>query len=745
MKKLLITILSVLLMLSAVGLFACSSTPEYTNEVNQKTWQAQIGANFTNFRYNDGIAKYDNGAYVDSYNQFYDSRIVDGEFKYYKIDAENSETEITKSQFVVPVDILDEMFTWLKNNYSAFTYENSYYVYSNTTGQAEVPELGLYFVRVSLFFHNGKLGSVNFTTLPIGADPTTAPEFANHRFDSFGSVLFDYSFEKRFNEMSNYTIAVTSPVESFTVKFTEDKMHAQYPNNPVGQQEQFWHKDTSGDSTKYVYYVKNANGTYDKDLSRTETQYNGVRKGIFDMFVTKMINAESLEIKKGKIVNTQNITDTLFVQGAGTMDVTFKNIVATLDEKLDFEKLTYNMVLSQGNASITYSIVITTGDATIELPTEFNTLNPFVESDITDGLNITAENFHYQVTVSGNTPVIVVVDGDDVSKKLGTELTAITFKNDKFYTFVQHQYLKQITDSLTNGNKITWDKTYYQETEIKTDGEAQRNEIRDLYKTYIPALTGMFSEFAFDGEKLVAPTLTIETITYTNFTISFNANKSIKEISYVLNAGEPTIQETKITFGYYTRSIDKPEYVVSYYGDEPSDMRANAPAEGFYLTADNFVAQCCDIYSGYTYLIEKDGNLIKYTFTNFSKTTITYYEKVGNNYYAYSYNNSASVWEKTTSTQVEFDEKANLLYTIACNLNSTYSACKNTTDAFNGWMCSGDISQIYSVSGTGSKAFMYVLVVNDKVDKIITRDSNKIEHEFSFNYGTAVVTLPEIA
>ena len=41
MRKLLTAILTVLLLLSAVGLVACSSTPEHTNKVNQTTWEKQ--------------------------------------------------------------------------------------------------------------------------------------------------------------------------------------------------------------------------------------------------------------------------------------------------------------------------------------------------------------------------------------------------------------------------------------------------------------------------------------------------------------------------------------------------------------------------------------------------------------------------------------------------------------------------------------------------------------------------------
>ncbi|MBQ9756605.1 MAG: hypothetical protein IJV99_03295 [Clostridia bacterium] len=750
MKKLLITILSVLLMLSAVGLFACSEEDTYTTKVNQKTWETQIEKGANNFWYNDGQGLFDNGAYINLNNEVYNSKEVDGELKYYKIDSDGIETEITKNQFLVPVDIVDDMFGWLKNNYSAFTYNDNYnYIYSNTTGQAEVPELGVYFVEAYVLFNSGKLTSVLIATLPVGADPATAPELPNHRFDRFGSVLFDYSFEKRFNEMSNYVVKINSSVENIEVNFTEDKIFAHYPNNPIGKQEQYWHKDTSGENPKYIYYVKNANGIYDKDMTRTEEQYNGVRKGLFDMFVTNMINAENLEIKNGKIVNKANITAKYFMPSVGTMDATFKNIVATLDETLSFSKLTYKMTLSMdGYQSLTYTVTITVGNAIVNLPTEFNLLCPYVESDITEGLNITAENYHYQVAVSGNMPVIVVVDGNDVSKKLGTELTSIVYKNNKYYNYAPNTYLKDATTYDYNtgknglGDKITWDKEYYKEVEITENGEMQRNAIRDLYKTYIPTLTGMFSEFNFDGEKLIAPSLTIETVTYTNFTISFYADKTVKEISYVLNAGEPNIQEIKITFAYYTRPIDKPEYIVSYYGDEPNDMKANAPTDTFSLTADNFVGYFHELGWQRNFKIEKAGNLIKYTTYEVKEVeSETYYEKFYDSYYKYTLN--SGVWTRNTCTKAEYDEIANKMYTVVCNINPTYAACKDATKTFWGWQCTGKVAQTYSVTGTSSELFMYVLVVNDKVDKIITRASqNRLEHEINFYYGAAVVNLP---
>ncbi len=381
--------------------------------------------------------------------------------------------------------------------------------------------------------------------------------------------------------------------------------------------------------------------------------------------------------------------------------------------------------------------------------------NPYVESDITNGLNITDTTFNYSLSVNGAT-TIVVVDGDAVSKKIGDQTTSIFKQGTKFYTYAVNEYWANSTkyNSSTGqngqGDKIVWDKTYYTPSEIKTDGENQRNAIRDLYKEYIPDLTGKFEQFSFDGEKLVASSVVVDDVTYSNLEISFygDENNPIKSISYVLNLDAQDMQSVLITFAYYYKEIDKPENLTSYYGDDPSDLVANAPSDTFLLKADNFVCFYEDLYSQQNIKIEKAGDLIKHTTYNVQQIKVEeYYQKDGTNYYKYTKSNG--VWSATTCTQADYEEKENLMYTMVCLYNSHYANCKTN---FSGFMSSGDIAAYYSVAGSsgGAKSEHYtaIYVANDKVEKIVVRgtgsSSKNFYYEFSFEYGTTVINLPVV-
>ncbi len=224
----------------------------------------------------------------------------------------------------------------------------------------------------------------------------------------------------------------------------------------------------------------------------------------------------------------------------------------------------------------------------------------------------------------------------------------------------------------------------------------------------------------------------------------------MEKVDYVLDPenANPTI--VLLVFSYYYQPIAKPENIVSFYGDNVSDLIANADA--FQLTSDNFIGFFQDISTQDNFKIEKLGDKICFTqyglqySTGYPETyvkSMEYYEKDGTNFYKYSSTNNS--WVKTSISQTDYEYIENKMFNSICGYNPVYANYK--TD-FSSWSSSGDLNKFYTLTGKTKTNFFMIFVANDRVVKMVARDndnSNKLAYEYSFSYGTANVVLPTIA
>lgn len=380
----------------------------------------------------------------------------------------------------------------------------------------------------------------------------------------------------------------------------------------------------------------------------------------------------------------------------------------------------------------------------------------YTAENMQSAFTISDTQFSYQLSVNGGT-TIVVVDNEDVSKKLGTQTTTIFKKDNKFYTYALHEEWKTTTEPNLdtgyngNGDRISWDKDYYEAREIAENGETQRNEIRDLYKTYLPLVNDSFSAFKYDTEKekLVASQITIGTTTYHDVGVKLTADGKLEKVDYVLDPenANPTI--VLLSFSYYYQPIAKPEYVVSFYGDvDLLDQTANKDA--FKLVRDNFSCFYQDISSQQNILYERAGDLIKVTEYNVKVIKkITYYEKIDSTYNKYVSTNGVD-FVKENSSSTEYEEQVNKIYNLVIRYNEYYNY-NATKFPFSGWQTTGGTQHYYIVTAGNNQGLLQIYLANEKVEKILVRGfgtSNaykKFYYEFSFNYGNVSLTLPTIA
>ncbi len=307
-------------------------------------------------------------------NKYYTYTTDNG--NYFKVTKENGawiKTPVSEDAFKYKAEDFATMLNFVRNGFSKFTkVENRWpdlYYYNDTdnsleqvngivrkiTGKADIT---IYSITVE--FDEGET-EVHFNEELFDPDNECPPSLTMY---DFGEQLIDYTFENAMMSLENFTIKGGTGVDYGEYYFTEDKFRAYTPNNTdATRKEAFWQADYQ--NNVYTYYEK-ANGTWTKDSTKTKTQYDSARNGVYNLYfgaILSNFDEFSFTYENGWYKFTESIEREI-----SFYDITYSNLSIKISNGV-ISEATWNLKLTTGDISTTHEFSLVAGNTTINLPT----------------------------------------------------------------------------------------------------------------------------------------------------------------------------------------------------------------------------------------------------------------------------------------------------------------------------------------------------------------------------------------
>lgn len=282
-------------------------------------------------------------------------------------------TEIDISEYIYSSDYFSVLTNFLKDNYQLFNFKNNCYVLefveNNLTLSLDINKITNIdneVKAVAVNFKNGKLNFAEFfETTYDNYNYTNAPLIG---FSKFGENVLQYEFETKFNTLTNFTLIGGKGIDYGEYYFTEDKFKMYAPNlSDITRQEVYWHKDTSENPTKYVFYYKNNDEIWLKNDEQTESSYLYARNFVKDLLFGYMKNYYvNFSFTNSTTLKNTNGDITQYV---GIHTYKFKNVVINLNEEGNIKSANYIIEISaEGYKPVKYNYTLNAGNTQITLP-----------------------------------------------------------------------------------------------------------------------------------------------------------------------------------------------------------------------------------------------------------------------------------------------------------------------------------------------------------------------------------------